>query len=488
MSPFRRRRGLSTPSSDLIRLRWFILIAGGLVAAVTLSIALRSAQRDPILLHGSILTLMALTIAAWAALPLSSATCISLGSVAIAVISWLNSHLPLLGWDAFALLVLCVLAAHEESHRRGRLHQLQHTLGDLKGQRHVKDEARRALVQTDEALRHKLRRYQELKNVAEQLSRLVTTEKIGHLLVDRAFELIGKSHACLLLLLDHPHQTLALSASRKAPGVDAIRSKQGDQFDRYVLRTQRPLVVNDARRDFRFNASEEETDRPIASVIACPLMIGGAIEGVLRLDGPEADLYSQDDLRFLDILLDLVDTALVNARLFTQTQQLAMTDGLTGAYRRQPFLDHLTREVARAGRSAQPVSVLVIDIDDFKRYNDTYGHSAGDLVLKTIAEIARGAMPPHGLYARYGGEEFAMTLPQMPHEQAYELANRIRQLVQERVRVAESGASVTISIGVASVPADAQTGLELIRRADERLYDAKRAGKNRVIGAEGTPS
>ena len=204
------------------------------------------------------------------------------------------------------------------------------------------------------------------------------------------------------------------------------------------------------------------------------------------MDGPQPGLYTQDDLRLLNILLDLVDTALVNARLFSQTQELAITDGLTGAYRRQPFMDYLERELARSLRSGEPLSVLMLAIDDFKRYNDAFGHTAGDVVLKMVAELARNSTPPHGLTARYGGEEFAVLLPKIARSQAIEIAERIRGLVTERVHVGSQlpRTSVTVSIGVASFPEDGQVELELIRRADQRLYEAKRAGKNRVCAGE----
>jgi diguanylate cyclase (GGDEF)-like protein len=239
--------------------------------------------------------------------------------------------------------------------------------------------------------------------------------------------------------------------------------------------------VNDVRRDFRFNISSSD-ERPLGSVIACPLIVSQSAEGLIRLDSRNIGCYAQDDLRFLDIFLGLVNTAVANAKLFAQTQQLALTDGLTGLYRRQPFMDQLDRELARSIRTREPLSVLMLDIDDFKKYNDNFGHTAGDLMLRSVSEIMRSSVSADSMCARYGGEEFSVFLPKMSKEQALQVANRMRQSVEEKVRgaVHGSGKPVTVSIGLASFPDDAQSDLELIRRSDQRLYQAKKQGKNRV--------
>ena len=313
------------------------------------------------------------------------------------------------------------------------------------------------------------------------MSNLTDRSAIASLAVERTFSLIGKSDVCLLFLVDRNQQELSLVASRRREDLSSIRAKHGDQFDRYVLRTQRPLLVNDVRRDFRFTVGLS-SERPVSSVIACPLLLGQRAEGVLHMDSAQPSAYSQDDLRFLDILLGLVATALTNAELFAQTEQLAMVDGLTELLLRRPFLEQLTRELTRAARGRDPVSVLMADVDRFKEYNDAYGHTAGDVILKEIAKVIRSVVPSDGMSARYGGEEFAVLLPKTKRPHAADVAERIRRGVETSVQARGRGSPrpVTVSIGVASFPDDAQADLELIRAADQRLYQAKHAGKNRV--------
>jgi diguanylate cyclase (GGDEF)-like protein len=297
--------------------------------------------------------------------------------------------------------------------------------------------------------------------------------------------------------VDPERQELSLFASKRREPVAAIRAKHGDQFDRHVLRTHRPLLVNDVRRDFRFTIAVSP-ERETSAVIACPLLLGPRPAGVLRLDSPQPAAYNQDDLRFLDILLDLVSTAMTNARLFAQTQQLAITDGLTGLTLRRPFLEQFTRELSRALRSREPVSILMVDVDHFKSYNDAFGHTAGDVVLKSVAEVLRAAVPPDALPARYGGEEFVVLLPRTVRHQASDVAEAIRRQVERGVKgggtsggaraadregTVTATRGVTVSIGLASFPDDAQVDLELIRVADQRLYQAKSAGRNLVCSS-----
>lgn len=462
-----------------------VTIAAGIaVVGCYLAVLLSPPPHDPFLMHNFLVILIALASYSWVSLSLGAAVTVSVVAGVSALWGWAVVRGGVLGLDVVAGAALVGMAALQQRRRGRRLLRLTQKVGDLDEELYLKEQALQLSRQTQQSLQHKLDRYQQLQAVAEHLSRMVRLEDICQLAVDRTFELIGKSDACLLFLVDKERQELALYASRKSPGLPAIRTKLGDQFDRYVLRTHRPLLVNDVRRDFRFSGPGP-AERPLGSVIACPLFIAQSAEGVLRLDSRQPGTYTQDDLRFLDILLDLVDTALANAQLFAQTQQLAITDGLTGLYRRQPFFDQLSREVARANRAHEPLSVLMLDLDDFKLYNDTYGHSAGDVVLKTVAELMRQTIPPDGMCARYGGEEFAALLPKASREQAARIAEQVRRHVAERVQAAGQGAGrpVTASLGVSVFPDDAQSELELVRQADQRLYQAKRAGKDQVCSS-----
>jgi len=163
--------------------------------------------------------------------------------------------------------------------------------------------------------------------------------------------------------------------------------------------------------------------------------------------------------------------------------RLTTIDGLTQIYNKRYFVETLEREIGRAHRYRRDLSLIIFDIDDFKRINDTHGHLAGDHVLKQLAGAIRGRIRREDILSRYGGEEFAIILPELGNYNAMQFAEKIRSLVESAsFRFEDADIPVTISIGVASLQQDLHEPQEFIRIADERLYAAKSAGKNRVVG------
>lgn len=164
-------------------------------------------------------------------------------------------------------------------------------------------------------------------------------------------------------------------------------------------------------------------------------------------------------------------------------KELSRKDGLTELYNHRFFQQLLETEVSRASRYNRVVSLLMIDIDEFKRYNDTYGHPAGDVVLKKLGSVLKKSSRNYDYVARYGGEEFAVIVPEVGADSARRMAERIRSLVEETEFEGEDimpGGHLTISLGVASYPMQASTAAELVERSDQALYRAKKDGKNRV--------
>jgi diguanylate cyclase (GGDEF)-like protein len=163
-----------------------------------------------------------------------------------------------------------------------------------------------------------------------------------------------------------------------------------------------------------------------------------------------------------------------------ELERLSRTDGLTGLPNRRHLMEILEKEVRRARRNDRSFSLLMIDVDHFKRYNDTFGHLAGDDVLKALAEVLAAAIRTADYAARYGGEEFTVLLPETPLDGAAEVAERIRERMQQRP-LGTNGTRVTLSIGVAEFPTDGETLESVIARADNALYVAKQHGRNQVV-------
>jgi diguanylate cyclase (GGDEF)-like protein len=175
-----------------------------------------------------------------------------------------------------------------------------------------------------------------------------------------------------------------------------------------------------------------------------------------------------------------------NARL----ERLAVTDGLTGVFNHRRFQEQLQAEILRSERHKRPLSVLMIDVDFFKKVNDALGHPAGDELLRRLAEVLSADLRQTDLIARYGGEEFAVLLPETSKTEAVQVAERMRQAVESQLNGegAKWPVRITVSIGVATFPEEGPSGEQVLVAADQAMYVAKRQGRNRVIGARGVIS
>jgi len=336
------------------------------------------------------------------------------------------------------------------------------------------------------SLREKIGGYTKLKTVAEKLSQCSSCKDAADILADDVMAFFGRGDTTTILyLVDPKTRDLGLMAARKAQAKTNIKSKSGDLFDHWVITNLKPLLVTDSGRDFRFDSekiNDLQEERKRRSVMIAPLMVGMRVFGLLRVDSPQEERFTTEDLRFLSTLADLGAVAIENAQLYEHIQNLAIKDGLTGLHLRRFLLDRMTEELPRQLRRKQELSLVMIDLDHFKKYNDKFGHIAGDIVLKTLGTILLEMFDkPGNIICRYGGEEFVIFLPDCPKEQAKNLAERLRKTVAEKqIVLRREKTNITISAGIACFPADAQIKEELIQRADEAMYQAKRKGRNRV--------
>lgn len=199
--------------------------------------------------------------------------------------------------------------------------------------------------------------------------------------------------------------------------------------------------------------------------------------GVLIAD----DLPSQQ-LKTLAMVADQLSLQLSRIHLYQQVEALAVTDALTGLFVRGYFTERAVEELARSKRYSLACTLLMVDLDSFKEKNDTFGHLVGDVVLRDVARLLQRNLREVDLIARFGGEEFVLLLIETQPEQAWPIAERLRQLVEvHSIRAYDELLTQTISIGLAGFPAHGEALEELMEHADQALYAAKRAGRNRVI-------
>ena len=219
-------------------------------------------------------------------------------------------------------------------------------------------------------------------------------------------------------------------------------------------------------------------------MLLVPLMAGDRMAGYLSVRDPhDKRIPTIEKVQTLEIFAAQAVTALQSARQYEEIRRLTFIDGLTPAYNHRYFQEALSKEVNRHTRSSNDFALAILDIDNFKRVNDTFGHPVGDEILKGLVEELMTNARESDVVARYGGEEFAIIFPDTPAASAKDAANRMRELVERReFPIASIGRSlrVTISVGVAVYPHDGATSTDLISHADAALYFAKKNGKNQV--------
>jgi GGDEF domain-containing protein len=277
-----------------------------------------------------------------------------------------------------------------------------------------------------------------------------------------------------------------------------FRLTLGDGVVGAIAVSGEPEMVNDMTSDPRGVRVPGTIQRPQASILA-PLKVGGVVTGVLNIDRFGGRMFEDREFELVQLVTNLAAIALRNAQLYGEMQSRAATDALTGLLNRRGLDERLEDELSRARRWGRPVSVLMIDIDDFKPFNDRFGHPRGDMLLKRLsAVLKRSTREGIDVVARYGGEEFVVVLPDAEPVGASLAADRLRAnleggrrsaaSVAESIRAAMADESaprpgetpVTVSVGVAGYPDHGEAAERLLANADKALYLAKGLGKNRV--------
>ncbi len=331
-----------------------------------------------------------------------------------------------------------------------------------------------------EALKLKIDRFLDLQRFSEELKGMRTLEEAAERVVREAREVLAKADGCVLFLVDETRQELYRVAGSDT---DVVGHPSGRAFDQWVMKRSQAITIDDATADFRFAADAAPGAERIRSVCASPLVTENKVLGVVRAYSSKPGRFSTDDLRLLDVFSSFGAVTLRNLLLYDTMRELATRDSLTGLYVNRCFREMLEEEIRKAEYLKRPFALILVDIDYFKRYNDEYGHSAGDLVLRNIGALLQKGIGPAEFAARYGGEEFTLLLPGSSRKEAVALAEKLRRQIEKSVIVLRRvERHVTASFGVSVYPEDGRTKEELLWAADKHLYEAKNTGRNRVCG------
>lgn len=249
--------------------------------------------------------------------------------------------------------------------------------------------------------------------------------------------------------------------------------KPGEGIAGRVYMTAKPIVVNNIKEDDVFIDSENSYVRSIACI---PMIVYNEVIGVINVTNKRHEKeFTDEDVEMLKAVADQAAVAINKAQLW----DMAVTDSLTGLYVRRYFMVKLHEEFHRAERYKNMLSIVMADLDRFKNINDTYGHDAGDRVLKAIGKFLQQNIRDVDVVARYGGEEFVVMIPEAAKDAARSLSERLRKNLSE-MKI-EDLPPITISLGIATYPYDGTDPEDLIKKADAAMYAAKRAGRNQVV-------
>jgi diguanylate cyclase (GGDEF)-like protein len=286
-----------------------------------------------------------------------------------------------------------------------------------------------------------------------------------------------------ILLLDEKTGMLVVRATYGFPEGDDVLGmtfSPGEGISGIVAQSGEPLIIHDTATDQRYTHYKGK-HLADGSFVCVPMKLGGRVQGLFNVLRPRAGGFADADVALLRSLASYTALAIAHAEATLRLRDLAVTDELTNVANRRLLLERLTIEIERSRRGQTALSVLMIDLDHFKRVNDQHGHLVGDEVLRGVARALVEHVRRADLVARYGGEEFVVLLPDSPRSQAVLVAEKLRGAV---AALALPGGRLTISVGVATLPDDAAGAEAVLEAADRALFAAKRAGRDRVVSAD----
>ena len=296
--------------------------------------------------------------------------------------------------------------------------------------------------------------------------------------------------ACTLFLYDPATDTLRC---RFATGTDfelmqQLTLKSGQGLTGWVARNRRSLV--NARPSSDLEAAGLNLPTALQSALVCPLVFEDRVIGTLAVHHTTPSFYQEDHRRLLDRVCEQAAAVINNAIVYERTHEDSLTDPLTGLQNTRFMVTHLNAELARAERLNNEVSLLVLDLDDFKEINDTHGHHVGDRALRDIAQVLRTVIRPYDICVRYAGDEFIVVLADCGFDEAENKRKELQEAVSDTVFEARPGTRVPLSIsaGSAVFPHDGDSYESLLAKADSRMYRDKVARKSDTRGGHASPA
>jgi diguanylate cyclase (GGDEF)-like protein/putative nucleotidyltransferase with HDIG domain len=333
-----------------------------------------------------------------------------------------------------------------------------------------------------EYVHERLREQDQEINLVNRLTAIITSsvsvEMIFEGFAEELKKVVDIDWATIALIDGNELYFMALSSAIGSAWQTGERIRLEGTATEMACRERKAIYEPDLKRHHRFWTAESHLQQGIRSAVYLPLCVTDRNIGSLILGSRKPNAYNRRQIEILEKVAVQIAAPIENAQLYAQAQQKSRLDELTGLFNRRHFEERLQDEVSRHSRYGTVFSVLMIDLDKFKSYNDMYGHSAGDTILSQVGKIIKSSIRNVDQAFRYGGDEFVVILPETARDNAYVVAERIREHIAGEME--KKAIAVTCSIGLACYPSDGVVGRELVDVADTALYYAKRTGGNRI--------
>jgi len=324
-----------------------------------------------------------------------------------------------------------------------------------------------------------------LLDTSRLIAPLLDTENLFQTILERSIQLLNAEQGSLMLI-DHDTSELLIKARKGVGDILKTRLRKDECIAGRVVDTERPLLVEDVER----HPLVRRTNRPhykTKSFISVPIKVEDRVEGVINItDKIDRKRFDEHDLKMLEAFTASASIAIQRNLFYKETERLkrlSITDPLTSLYNRRYINERIKEEITRFKRYKQPFTLLMLDIDGFKAYNDEYGHIKGDHVLKTFADVLSTSLRTIDIAGRFGGDEFLVILSQTSKADAISLGERLKKEVNNRLSTFTPDPQkkkMTISMGIATFPDDAPSFEDVLEKVDEALYLAKKGGGNRI--------
>ncbi len=325
--------------------------------------------------------------------------------------------------------------------------------------------------------------YYHLAEASKALSKTLGTKDVLRTALDTTQRIAPFDFGAIVMKRDQPHEYEIASCWPENAGLlSAVFEGEKNLVD-WVVRRNQMLVYqsfdNLPRRPTIFTPDERLND--VRSLLVVPLNVMAQTSGAFVMVSSQPEFFTEELQHIFGIIANQIAVSLENSTMVEQLEQMATTDGLTKLYNKRYFEERIDEILSRAERHEQKLAIVMMDIDHFKRVNDTYGHPVGDIVLRDVSRVLRESMRKIDLVARVGGEEFVVVLDGADAEQAFGKAEELRDQIGELAFETESGRfQITASAGLAVFPDDTRKKEDLLEKSDVALYQSKRNGRNRT--------